>query len=117
MARLWLGHTNRAELAVFEAACESDKEIGPAMRTWREGATYEKATAHAAESIRAWQTGTWFDFAISRVGSGVFLGRVGLNRIRGNTANIGWIHYSVPPSQLAFYNHGNPPRPSGVNQP
>ncbi len=37
------------ELAVFEAACESVQEIGPAMRAWREGATYEKATRHVSE--------------------------------------------------------------------
>jgi RimJ/RimL family protein N-acetyltransferase len=84
------------ELAVFEAARESVKEIGPAMRTWQEGATHEVAAAHVAESIRAWHTGTWYDFAISRVGSGgVFLGRVGLDRIRGHTANVGyWVRSS-----------------------
>jgi RimJ/RimL family protein N-acetyltransferase len=78
------------ELAVFEAPRESVKEIGPAMRTWQEGATHKMAAAHVAESIRAWQAGTWYDFAISRVGSGVFLGRVGLDRIRGHTANVGY---------------------------
>jgi RimJ/RimL family protein N-acetyltransferase len=83
-------------LAVFEAARESVKEIGPIMGTWREGATYEKAAKHVAESIRAWQKETWYDFAISRVGSGgVFLGRVGLDRIRGHTANVGyWVRTS-----------------------
>jgi RimJ/RimL family protein N-acetyltransferase len=78
-------------LAVFEAARDSVQEIGPVMRTWREGATYKKATRHVAESIRAWHVGTWYDFALSRVGSAAFLGRVGLDRIRGNeTANVGY---------------------------
>ena len=61
------------------------------MRTWREGATYEKAARHVAESIQAWHAGTWYDFAISRIDSAVFLGRVGLDRIRSNeTANVGY---------------------------
>ena len=79
------------EWAVFEAARESVREIGPSMRTWREGATYEKAARHVAESIQAWRSGTWYDFAISRIGSAAFLGRVGLDRIRSNeTANVGY---------------------------
>ena len=79
------------ELAVFEAAAESVREIGASMRTWRDGATYEKAARHVAESIRAWQAGTWYDFAITRVGSPAFLGRVGLDRIRGGgAANVGY---------------------------
>jgi RimJ/RimL family protein N-acetyltransferase len=84
------------ELAVFEAAAESVREIGPSMRTWRDGATYEKAARHVAESIRAWQAGAWYDFAITRVGSPAFLGRVGLDRIRSDgTANVGyWVRTS-----------------------
>ena len=79
------------ELAVFEAARESAREIGPCMRTWREGATYDKATLHVLESIQAWHTGTWYDFAISRIDSAAFLGRVGLDRISaGRTANVGY---------------------------
>ncbi|MCA1648602.1 MAG: GNAT family N-acetyltransferase [Chloroflexi bacterium] len=79
------------EWAVFEAARDSVQEIGPTMRIWREGATYEKATRHVAESIQARHLGTWYDFAIGRVGSAAFLGRVGLDRIRGNeTANVGY---------------------------
>ncbi len=46
------------ELAVFEAARESAREIGPWMRTWREGATYAKAAQHVSESIQVWHTGT-----------------------------------------------------------
>jgi hypothetical protein len=49
------------ELAVFEAARESVPEIGPSMRTWREGATYEKAAQHVAESVHAYhQRIYWF---------------------------------------------------------
>jgi hypothetical protein len=59
------------ELAVFEAAAESAR--------------------HVAESMQAWQAGTWYDFAITRVGSPAFLGRVGLDRIRGGgAANVGY---------------------------
>jgi RimJ/RimL family protein N-acetyltransferase len=83
------------ELAVFEAARESVKEIGPIMGTWREAATHEKAAKHVVESIQALQTGTWYDFALSRAGSSVFLGRIGLDRIRGETANVGyWVRTS-----------------------
>src|SRR5438128_1998094 len=39
------------------------------MRTWREGATYEKAARHVDESIEAWHTGAWSYFAITRIGS------------------------------------------------
>jgi RimJ/RimL family protein N-acetyltransferase len=61
------------------------------MRTWREGATYEKAAQHVAESIEAWRSGTWYDLGISRVGSAVFLGRVSLDRLGGGTtANVGY---------------------------
>ena len=45
------------ELAVFEAARESVREVGPWMRTWRDGATYAQATQHVAESLHAWHTG------------------------------------------------------------
>src|SRR5437588_255154 len=69
------------ELAVFEAARESVREIGPWLSTWREGATYAIAARHVAESIQAWHTGTWYDFAITRADSEAFLGRVGLDRI------------------------------------
>jgi hypothetical protein len=65
------------ELAVLEAAQESVREVGPAMRTWRAGATYEKAARHVAESIQAWHMGTWYDFAITRIDSAAFLGRTG----------------------------------------
>ena len=84
------------EGAVFAAARESVREIGPSMRTWRHGATYDTAARHVAESIRAWQAGTWYDFAITRAGSAAFLGRVGLDRISGNgTANVGyWVRTS-----------------------
>ncbi len=84
------------EWAVFEAAGESVQEIGPSMGTWRDGATYEKAARHVAESIQAWHAGTWYDFAIARVGSPAFLGRVGLDQIRGDgTANVGyWVRTS-----------------------
>jgi len=84
------------ELAVFEAAGESVQEIGPSMETWRDGATYEKAARHVAESIQAWHAGTWYDFVITRVGSPAFLGRVGLDQIRGDgTANVGyWVRTS-----------------------
>jgi ribosomal-protein-serine acetyltransferase len=79
------------ELAVFEAARESVGEVGPWMRTWREGATYAIAARHVAESIQAWRTGTWYDFAITRMGSAAFLGRVGLDRISASgTANVGY---------------------------
>ena len=79
------------ELAVFEAARESAREIGPWMRTWREGATYDKATLHVLESIQAWHTGTWYDFAITRVDSAAFLGRIGLDQISASgTANVGY---------------------------
>jgi ribosomal-protein-serine acetyltransferase len=79
------------ELAVFDAARESVPEIGPSMRTWREGATYEKAAQHVAASIHAWKAGTWYDFGISRVGSAAFLGRVGLDQVdHGTTANVGY---------------------------
>ena len=79
------------ELAVFEAAQESVCEVGPAMRTWREGATYATAARHVAESIRAWHAGTWYDFAVTRIGSAAFLGRVGLDHISDDgTANVGY---------------------------
>jgi RimJ/RimL family protein N-acetyltransferase len=79
------------ELAVFEAARESVREVGPWMRTWREGATYAIAARHVAESIQAWHTGTWYDFAIARNDSAAFLGRVGLDRISATgTANVGY---------------------------
>lgn len=79
------------EMAVFEAARESVREVGRWMRTWREGATYEITARHVAESIEAWRTGTWYDFAISRIDSAAFLGRVGLDRIRASgTANVGY---------------------------
>jgi RimJ/RimL family protein N-acetyltransferase len=79
------------ESSVLEAAHESVREVGPVMRTWQGGATYEKAARHVAESIQAWHTGTWYDFAITRVGSAAFLGRVGLDRITtSRTANIGY---------------------------
>jgi hypothetical protein len=41
------------EAAVFEAAREPVREIGSSMRTWRDGATYERAARHVVESIRA----------------------------------------------------------------
>src|SRR5262245_46679378 len=50
------------EWAVSEAAWESLREIGPSMRTWPDGAAYEKTAWHVA-SIEAWQAGTsatWF---------------------------------------------------------
>jgi RimJ/RimL family protein N-acetyltransferase len=79
------------ELAVFEAARESVREIGPSMRTWHEGATYETAARHVAESIQAWRSGSWYDFAITRLGSAAFLGRVGLDQLsRYGTANVGY---------------------------
>jgi len=79
------------ELAVFEAAQESVREVGPSMRTWREGATYATAARHVAESIRAWHAGTWYDFAVTRIGSAAFLGRVGLDHISDDgTANVGY---------------------------
>src|SRR6266567_3487234 len=79
------------ELAVFEAACESVREVGPWMSTWREGATYAIAARHVAESIQAWHTGTWYDFAITRNDSAAFLGRVGLDQISATgTANVGY---------------------------
>jgi ribosomal-protein-serine acetyltransferase len=79
------------ELAVFEAAQESVREVGPWMRTWRDGATVETAARHVGESIQAWQTGSWYDFAITRVASPAFLGRVGLDQISGSgTANVGY---------------------------
>jgi ribosomal-protein-serine acetyltransferase len=78
-------------LSVFEAAEESVREIGPWMRTWSNGASYEQATRHVAESIQAWQSGAWYDFAITRASSAVFLGRVGLDRITAErTANVGY---------------------------
>jgi ribosomal-protein-serine acetyltransferase len=79
------------ELAVFEAARESVREVGPSMRTWAEGATRAIAARHVAESIQAWRTGTWYDFAITRIDSAAFLGRIGLDRISGSgTANVGY---------------------------
>ena len=62
------------------------------MRTWRDGATYAKAARHVSESVQAWQAGTWYDFAIDRVDSNTFLGRVGLDRIdrEQRTANVGY---------------------------
>jgi ribosomal-protein-serine acetyltransferase len=79
------------ELAVLEAARESIKEIGPVMRTWRDGATYEAAARHVAESIHAWQSGAWYDFAITRAGSSSFLGRVGLDQLSPDgAANVGY---------------------------
>jgi RimJ/RimL family protein N-acetyltransferase len=79
------------ELAVLEAAQESIREVGPSMGTWQEGATFERAARHVAASIQAWHAGTWYDFAISRVGSPAFLGRVGLDRITtSGTANVGY---------------------------
>jgi RimJ/RimL family protein N-acetyltransferase len=84
------------EQAVFEAARESVREIGPSMRTWRDGATYEQAARHVAESIQAWQEGTWYDFAITRTGSDAFRGRVGLDHIGADgTSNVGyWVRTS-----------------------
>src|SRR5258708_3295284 len=79
------------ELAVFEAVSESVREVGPWMRTWREGATYAIAARHVAESIQAWHTGGWYDFAITRMDSAAFLGRIGLDRISASgTANVGY---------------------------
>jgi ribosomal-protein-serine acetyltransferase len=84
------------ERAVFEAAQESIREIGPLMQTWRHGASYETAARHVAETIRAWQAGAWYDFAIARAGSPDFLGRVGLDELDANgTANVGyWVRTS-----------------------
>ena len=84
------------ELALFEAARESVREVGPWMRTWREGATCETAARHVAESIEAWRTGSWYDFAITRTDSTAFLGRVGLDRISASgAANVGyWVRTS-----------------------
>src|ERR1700736_3649835 len=79
------------ELAVFEAARESVREVGPWMRTWAEGATCAIAARHVAESIRGGGTGMWYDFAITRMDSAAFLGRVGLDRISASgTANVGY---------------------------
>ena len=78
------------ELAVFEAARESVREIGPWMKTWQHGATFETAVRHVAESIQAWHADAWYDFAISRLGSTAVLGRVGLDDIRNDTANVGY---------------------------
>jgi ribosomal-protein-serine acetyltransferase len=79
------------ELAVLEAARESVREVGPWMRTWREGATYAIAARHVAESIHAWHAGKWYDFAITRTDSAAFLGRVGLDQISARgTANVGY---------------------------
>src|SRR5438552_12213145 len=79
------------ELAVLEAARESVREVGPWMRTWAEGATYAIAARHVAESIRAWRTGTWYDFVITRMDSAAFLGRIGLDQISASgTANVGY---------------------------
>jgi RimJ/RimL family protein N-acetyltransferase len=66
------------------------------MQTWRQGASYETAACHVAETIHAWQAGRWYGFAITRVGSPVFLGRVGLDRITADrTANVGyWVRTS-----------------------
>jgi ribosomal-protein-serine acetyltransferase len=84
------------EWAVLEAAEESLAEIGPTMRTWRDGASWDKAARHVAESIQAWQTGDWYDFAITNAASGAFLGRVGIDRIsQDGTANVGyWVRTS-----------------------
>jgi ribosomal-protein-serine acetyltransferase len=91
------------EQAVFEAARESIGEIGPVMRTWQHGATYARAAQHVAESVRAWQAGRWYDFAIARVGSAAFLGRVGLDQLdRHGTANVGyWVRTSQTGRGLA----------------
>jgi RimJ/RimL family protein N-acetyltransferase len=79
------------EQAVFVAADESLVEIGPVMRTWRDGATYNVAARHVAETTRAWQAGAWYDFAITRVGSSSFLGRMSLDQITADgTANVGY---------------------------
>jgi hypothetical protein len=56
------------ELAVLEAARASLRDIGPSMSTRREGASDVKAARYVAESIQAWRAGTWYDFAIRRVG-------------------------------------------------
>ena len=84
------------EQTVLEAARESAAEIGPMMRTWRHGATHARAARHVAESVRAWQVGRWYDFAIVRVGSPAFLGRVGLDQLDASgTANVGyWVRTS-----------------------
>ena len=62
------------------------------MRTWRDGATYAKSARHVSESIQASQAGSWYEWAISRVDSHAFLGRVGLDRIdrEQRTANVGY---------------------------
>jgi ribosomal-protein-serine acetyltransferase len=65
---------------VFEAAAESAAEVGPWMFTWRHGASLDRAAAHVAESIAAWQSGEWYDFAITPADSPLpFLGRAGID--------------------------------------
>jgi ribosomal-protein-serine acetyltransferase len=78
------------ESAVFEAVRESVGEIGLWMQTWRKGVTEEKVAQHVAESVQAWNTGDWYDFVITRVGSPDVLGRVGLDRISNGVANVGY---------------------------
>ena len=78
------------ERTILAAAQESPREIGPIMRTWRNGASYEIAERDVAESIQAWRTGEWYYFAVTPVGSTEFLGRVGLDDIHGSeSANVG----------------------------
>jgi ribosomal-protein-serine acetyltransferase len=82
------------EMQILEAARESLAEIGPVMRTWRDGATLEIAERHVAETIDAWHRGDWFDFAITC--GDVLLGRIGLDDLRSDgTANVGyWVRTS-----------------------
>jgi ribosomal-protein-serine acetyltransferase len=87
-------YTPSIESAVLEAAQESLCEIQSIMRTSRDGATYQKAAFHVDESIDAWRTGAWYDFAINPVG---------LDQIRARrSANVGyWIRTSRTRQSIA----------------
>jgi hypothetical protein len=71
------------------------------------GLGWQKRRRTSLNPFAQWRAGTWYDFAISRVSSGgVFLSRVGLDRIRGRTANVGyWVRTMHQAGAIAILVH------------
>jgi RimJ/RimL family protein N-acetyltransferase len=83
--------------AEYEAVCESIAEVSPWMAWCHPGYAVEETAAFVASCEEAWKNGTDYGFGVFEVGTGKFLGGVGLsflNRVH-QCANLGyWVRTS-----------------------
>ena len=82
---------------VFEAVCESAKELSPWMPWCVPNYSVESSNAFVSTRGTEWAKGTEFDFAICDARDGVYLGGTGLNSViqKDRCANLGyWVRTS-----------------------